>query len=154
MNNDRTLTLDEIRQWMLAVEERAEKAEEQFLDELLAKITKEHTDILENEFGELKELWQPLLEKLKYEIEVIDYLKELQTSVENAAESAIGDPYRVSTNGKQLDPIYVDAFLRKSHAENIKILEAEWADYKDLWSLMIKEGRTAKYALEFLKSFA
>ena len=27
MNNDRTLTLDEISQWMLAVEERAEKAE-------------------------------------------------------------------------------------------------------------------------------
>lgn len=39
--------------------------------------------------------------------------------------------------------------------EQMKILETEWADYKDVWQPMIQEeGKTPKEALDFLNSFA
>ena len=39
--------------------------------------------------------------------------------------------------------------------EYLKILETEWADYKNVWQPMIEEeGKTPEEALDFLKSFA
>jgi len=154
MDKTKAQKLKEITDWMIAVEERAEKAEEKFLNECIVRLDKEHTEILETEWGDFKEIWEPLVSKLIYKIKVIEYLKQLQLVVEEATDSAVDNPYQLQIEGEIIEANLVDAILRKSNRENTKILETEWAEYKDIWEKMIKEGHTAKYALNFLKSFA
>ena len=105
-------------------------------------------------WGNFKEIWEPLIQKLKYKIKVIEHLEQLQLAVEEATDSAIDDPYQLCFEGHKIDPKLVENFLRKSNNENLKILEKEWDDHKAVWEHMIERGHTAKYALDFLKSFA
>lgn len=56
--------------------------------------------------------------------------------------------------GEQAEERYLKAALERARKENMQALETEWADYKDLWEWMLREGKTPREALDFLESFA
>ena len=71
---ERKRKLEEISEWILAAEKRAEEAEERMLDEMIAKVQAENMRILETEWADHKDMWEWMLQQGKTPREALDFL--------------------------------------------------------------------------------
>lgn len=75
INDQRTLTLAEISEFMENAVIRGEQAEERILKAASERVHKEQMQTLETEWADHKDIWEPMLQKGKTPREALDFLK-------------------------------------------------------------------------------
>ena len=80
-----------------------------------------------------------------------------QEDKDQAAQISAMVPKHLETTlrrGEQLEERKAKEALEWARKRNMQILETEWADHKAVWQPMLKRGRTPRYCIDFLNSFA